>query len=69
MLTLNYEKTETGGTCNTSCHRVTKYDRYTPAFNLIKTTPRPGNDAAEEELKLSKERDMQKQKEKVKPQQ
>ncbi len=64
QLTLTYEKTETGGSCGTTCHRVSKYDRYAPVFNLIKTTPPPGRDATVEELKLSKERDMKEQKKK-----
>jgi predicted CXXCH cytochrome family protein len=61
-LEIRYKKTETGGECYSPCHRVAKYDRYEPVFNLIKTTPRPGRDATEEELRLSKERDMQKEK-------
>jgi predicted CXXCH cytochrome family protein len=56
-LTLEYEKTTTGGSCRTSCHRDTKYDRYTPAANLIVSSPTPGQDATAEELKLSRERD------------
>ena len=61
-LPIKYEKTDTGGKCSTTCHRTAGYDRYEPVFNLIKTTPRPGKDATGEELKLSKERDMQKEK-------
>ncbi|MBI4697558.1 MAG: cytochrome c3 family protein [Nitrospirae bacterium] len=63
-LTLTFEKTETGGDCSTTCHRTSKYDRYEPVFNLIKTVPPPGNDATDEELKLSRERDLQKQEDK-----
>ena len=35
MLTIDFEKTETGGQCATTCHRSAKYDRYNPAFNFI----------------------------------
>jgi predicted CXXCH cytochrome family protein len=58
-LTIRYDQTETGGTCATICHRIARYDRYEPAANVLRTTPRPGNNATEEELRLSKERDMQ----------
>lgn len=59
-LEIKYEKTDTGGSCATACHRIAKYDRYDPVNNYIKTTPLPGRGATEEELRLSKERDMQK---------
>ena len=58
-LTINYEKTETGGTCSTTCHKVTQYDRYDPVSNPINVSPRPGKDASLEELQRSRERDME----------
>jgi hypothetical protein len=63
-LAINFEKAETGGSCGPACHINIKYDRYEPVKHLMKTTPRLGNDATEEELRLSKEKDMQRQKEK-----
>ncbi len=69
-LPITYTKTETGGTCFPTCHTPAKYDRYNPVTITMKTTPRIGNDATEEELRLSRERDMQKnktRKEKTKP--
>lgn len=59
-LTIKYEKTVTGGNCGPSCHAQAKYDRYEPVFNPIKTSPQQGEDATEEELELSRERDLQK---------
>ena len=61
-LTINYEKTDTGGSCNSTCHRLAKYDRYEPDFNYIRTSPRQGIDATAHELKLSRERDSTMQK-------
>ncbi len=61
-LALSFEKTESGGSCNSPCHRRATYDRYEPSINLIRTTPRQGTDASEGELKLSRERDMQREK-------
>ncbi len=66
-LAINYEKAESGGSCNSTCHRLATYDRYDPVFNFIKTTPRPGMDATENELKLSRERDREMQKQKMSP--
>lgn len=63
MLTIKYEKTDTGGVCGPACHTTVKYDRYAPVFNTLKTTPRPGADASEEDLRLSKEQDMKKKEE------
>ncbi|MBI4688054.1 MAG: cytochrome c3 family protein, partial [Nitrospirae bacterium] len=48
-LTVNFEKTATGGSCGPACHINIKYDRYEPVKHLMKTTPVPGNDATEEE--------------------
>lgn len=59
-LTINYEKTETGGSCGPACHITVKYDRYKPVVNPLKTTPRPGTDATEEDLILSKGKDIKK---------
>jgi predicted CXXCH cytochrome family protein len=61
-LTINYEMTETGGGCKTTCHRSTQYDRYNPVSNLINVSPRPGEEATLEELQLSREKDMQERK-------
>jgi len=36
------------------------YDRYEPVFNALKTTPREGREATEEELKKAKERELKK---------
>ncbi|MBI4682070.1 MAG: hypothetical protein HY757_03090 [Nitrospirae bacterium] len=63
MLTIKYEKTDTGGSCGPACHTQARYDRYAPVYSPIKTSPRPGEDATEEELGLSRERDMQKENE------
>jgi len=68
MLTVDYEKTETGGQCGTTCHRVAKYDRYKPEFNFIKTEPLPGENATENELEQSRKDDIEREKEKAKKQ-
>ncbi len=65
-LTIDYEKTESGGQCSTTCHRVAKYDRYKPEFNFIKTEPLPGKDATEDELKQSRKDDLERLKAKEK---
>lgn len=57
ILTIKYKKTETGGSCTTTCHIPVKYDRYKPVEILMKTTPRLGKDATPEDLKLSRKRD------------
>ncbi len=56
-LRMEYEKTETGGSCAPPCHVLVKYDRYEPAENTMKTTPKKGRDATPEELELSRQRD------------
>ncbi|MEW6602430.1 MAG: cytochrome c3 family protein [Nitrospirota bacterium] len=66
MLTVDYEKTESGGQCATSCHRLAKYDRYKPEFNFIKTDPLPGENATEKELDQSRKDDIEREKEKAK---
>lgn len=66
MLTVDFEKTETGGQCATTCHRLAKYDRYKPAFNFIKTEPLPGENASEKELEQSRKDDIEREKEKAK---
>lgn len=58
ILTIEYEKTATGGSCVSACHIPVKYDRYKPVEILMKTTPRQGKDATTEELKLSRKRDI-----------
>jgi hypothetical protein len=68
MLTVDFEKTDSGGRCTTTCHREATYDRYKPASNFIKTEPLPGEDASEEELEESRKVDMQKLKEEEKTQ-
>ena len=52
-LPIQYEKTETGGTCATACHGPVSYDRCEPAENGLLTTPREGKDATTEELRKS----------------
>jgi hypothetical protein len=57
-LSINFEKTETGGTCGPSCHVPVNYDRYDPAKVEMKTSPREGKDATPEELEKSRELDI-----------
>jgi predicted CXXCH cytochrome family protein len=64
MLTVDYEKTESGGKCSTTCHRISKYDRYKPEFNFIKTAPFPGENATKDELEMSRKDDMNRKHEK-----
>jgi predicted CXXCH cytochrome family protein len=64
MVTVAFEKIETGGQCATTCHRLAKYDRYKPEFNFIKTDPLPGEDATEEELAQSRRDDLERLKNK-----
>ncbi|MBI5666286.1 MAG: cytochrome c3 family protein [Nitrospirae bacterium] len=66
MLTVDFEKTETGGQCATTCHRLAKYDRYKPESNFIKTDPLPGENATKEELEQSRKDDIEREKEKQK---
>lgn len=56
-LTLSYEKTESGGSCTSSCHLPVNYDRYDPAEVPFKTTPREGENATPAELEMSRKRD------------
>ena len=65
MLTVNYEKTETGGKCSTTCHRESLYDRYKAQFNFIKTEPLPVEDATEDELEQSRKDDLKRLREKA----
>ena len=37
MLPINFQKTETGGTCNSGCHRPYAYDRVSPVASELKT--------------------------------
>ena len=46
----DFEKTDTGGRCEPSCHRSVLYDRITPASNNLLVTEREGTDATLEEL-------------------
>ncbi|MEK6528272.1 MAG: cytochrome c3 family protein [Nitrospirota bacterium] len=59
ILTMKYEKTETGGSCAPTCHAPVQYDRYKPFEITMKTTPRDGKDATPEELELSRQKEMQ----------
>ena len=53
-----FAKTETGGTCEPSCHRPVQYDRIDPVNNAFRVTPRHGVDATPGELKqASKQQD------------
>jgi predicted CXXCH cytochrome family protein len=61
-LTLHYEKTETGGKCSTTCHKVMQYDRYDPVPNPVNVSPRQGEDASPEDLQSSREIDMKERK-------
>ncbi len=45
-----FQKTETGGSCASPCHRLAAYDRLNPAPVVMKVTPRQGKDATLEEL-------------------
>jgi hypothetical protein len=53
-LTIVYEKTETGGSCITTCHKQTKYDRYDPFKNNMRVSPRLGKDVPIELLQSNK---------------
>lgn len=53
-LKLEYEQTDTGGSCKTPCHSTGNYDRYEPALNTINSSPTPGRDATKEELEKSR---------------
>jgi predicted CXXCH cytochrome family protein len=61
-LTISYEKTETGGQCSTTCHRLVQYDRYKPVKNMVSVSPREGKDASLEELQSSREEDREERK-------
>jgi predicted CXXCH cytochrome family protein len=66
ILEINFEKTEEGGKCETTCHRLGKYNRYKPEENLLRTTPFPGKQATEEELEQSRINDLRRLQEKRK---
>jgi len=53
-LTIAYEKTETGGSCVTTCHKHAKYDRYDPFKNNMRVSPRLGKDVPVELLQSNK---------------
>ncbi|MEN8262926.1 MAG: cytochrome c3 family protein [Nitrospirota bacterium] len=65
-LNINYEKTETGGSCAPTCHIPVKYDRYEPIEVLMKTTPVEGVDASDADLRESRNMDLLRMKEKMK---
>lgn len=50
-----FSKTETGGSCEPSCHRVVQYDRVSPVDNAFMVTAREGVDATAVELKQASE--------------
>lgn len=58
-LGLKFEKSDTGGSCNTACHGPMKYDRCLPEAITMRTTPRPGTDATPEELLASCEKELE----------
>lgn len=64
VLEINFEKTEEGGKCEATCHRVAKYNRYKPERNFMRTSPLPGKQATEEELEQSRIEDLKRLKEK-----
>ncbi len=64
-LSINFEKTETGGSCAPTCHVPVKYDRYEPIEVLMKTTPAEGEDATDAELRESRKIDLLRMKEKM----
>jgi predicted CXXCH cytochrome family protein len=64
QLGVNFKKTETGGGCMPTCHVPVKYDRYEPIGTMMRTTPVPGEDATDDELRKSRKRDLQRMKEK-----
>jgi len=59
MIPIQFKKIDTGGSCSPPCHVTINYDRYDPYPVPLRTSPRPGIDATDEELKLSRERDLQ----------
>jgi predicted CXXCH cytochrome family protein len=46
-----FSKTETGASCEPSCHRPVQYDRISPVDNAFPVTPREGEDATAAELR------------------
>jgi len=46
----DFERTETGGRCQPTCHVTAVYDRLVPAFTAIKVTPRLGEEAEADEV-------------------
>jgi predicted CXXCH cytochrome family protein len=57
-LSVNYKKTDTGGSCAPTCHVSLKYDRSNPYDVLMIVSPRPGKDATQQELNESMNRDL-----------
>lgn len=55
-----FELTETGGKCGPTCHPVVSYDRFEPVQNVLKVTPREGDDATPEALLRAKEEQLKK---------
>jgi predicted CXXCH cytochrome family protein len=62
-LSIEFKKTDTGGSCAPSCHIPISYDRYAPVDILMKVTPRLGQDAEERELIESRKKYLQEKKE------
>ena len=50
-----FSKTETGGSCEPSCHRPVQYDRLSPVNNAFMVTAREGVDATAAELRKASE--------------
>ncbi|MBW6512974.1 MAG: cytochrome c3 family protein [Desulfuromonadaceae bacterium] len=51
LLGVGFAATASGGSCTTNCHIKANYDRLEPAFNPLRTSPRPpGQNATPEEL-------------------
>lgn len=48
-----FAKTESGGSCEPSCHRPVRYDRISPVDNGFPVTPREGEDATPAELRAA----------------
>jgi len=61
-LSIEYDKTDTGGSCSPPCHPTVKYDRYKPYEITFKVTPRKGSDATEEELSLAYQKYLERKK-------
>ena len=59
-LSINFKKSDAGGSCSPSCHAPVSYNRYEPVEIYMLTSPRQGKDATAAELRASRERDLKK---------